>query len=167
MSPFSTAYSPPQSLFFHLLREEKSREWGRYSNFQLCRTLDEAFQDLRGLMAKAQEMVQLAERFRETLAARGAGADGEVIDAEMQRELIEMGIAAPVTKDNAGARYHQDLSREVRPENPSCVRFFNAVQTRGRLLALSVGVHLYLQKFLDHPQPRVQANSVTPGSRCR
>jgi len=80
------------------------------------RTLDEAFQDLRGLMANAQEMVHLAERFRETLAARGggAGADGEVTDPEMQRELIEMGIASPVTKDTAGASYHQQLSREVR-----------------------------------------------------
>jgi ESCRT-II complex subunit VPS36 len=67
-------------------------------------------------MAKAQEMVQLAERFRETLAARGGvGVDGEVIDPEMQRELIDMGIASPVTKDTAGARYHQELSRQVHP----------------------------------------------------
>ena len=30
----------------------------------LCRTMEQAFQDLRGLMGKAQEMVQLAQRFR-------------------------------------------------------------------------------------------------------
>lgn len=62
-------------------------------------------------MAKAQEMVQLAEKFRETLAAKGGEAEGS--DMEMQRQLIEMGIASPVTKDTAGARYHQQLSRQV------------------------------------------------------
>ena len=63
-------------------------------------------------MAKAQDMVQLAEKFRETLASRGGEA--ESADVEMHRELIEMGIASPVTKDTAGARYHQQLSRQVR-----------------------------------------------------
>ena len=75
------------------------------------RTLDEAFHDLRALMAKAQDMVQLAEKFRETLAGRGGEA--ETADVEMQRQLIEMGIASPVTKDTAGARYHQQLSRQA------------------------------------------------------
>lgn len=75
------------------------------------RTLDEAFQDLRGLMANAQEMVQLAERFRETLAARGGAAESS--DVDMQQQLIEIGIASPVTKDTAGARYHQQLSSQV------------------------------------------------------
>lgn len=62
-------------------------------------------------MAKAQEMVQLAEKFRETLASKGGEAESSDID--MQRELIEMGIASPVTKDTAGARYHQQLSGQV------------------------------------------------------
>ena len=75
------------------------------------RVLDEAFLDLRGLMTKAQEMVQLAEKFRETLASKGGEA--ETLDPEMQRQLIDMGIASPVTKDTAGAKYHQQLSRQV------------------------------------------------------
>ena len=35
-----------------------------------CRSLEQAFKDLRGLMAKAAEMVELAERFRLTMAAQ-------------------------------------------------------------------------------------------------
>lgn len=62
-------------------------------------------------MTKAQEMVQLAEKFRETLASKGG--DSESLDPEMQRQLIDMGIASPVTKDTAGAQYHQQLSRQV------------------------------------------------------
>ena len=93
-----------------------------------CRSLEEAFKDLRGLMAKAAEMVDLAERFRTTMAAQrkaaqqeSAGAeqpDAEAqqwMDTEMQAELVNMGIASPVTKAESGARYHQQLSRQVQP----------------------------------------------------
>lgn len=87
----------------------------------LCRTLEQAFADLRGLMAKAGEMVQLAERFRQALAERAAaGQDGgeagaeDWMDADMEAELISMGIASPVTKASAGALYHRELSRQVR-----------------------------------------------------
>lgn len=74
--------------------------------------------DLRALMAKAQEMVQLAERFRGALAGKGGEqAGGEVMDADMQQQLIEMGIASPVTREAAGARYHVELSRQVRPHS--------------------------------------------------
>lgn len=91
------------------------------------RSLEEAFKDLRGLMAKAAEMVDLAERFRSTMAAQrkaaqqGAGGGGQQpdpeaqqwMDTEMQAELVNMGIASPVTKAESGARYHQELSRQV------------------------------------------------------
>ena len=79
-------------------------------------------------MAKAAEMVDLAERFRTTMAAQrravqqdSAGAqqpDAEAqqwMDTEMQAELVNMGIASPVTKEESGARYHQELSRQVPP----------------------------------------------------
>ena len=79
-------------------------------------------------MAKAAEMVDLAERFRTTMAAQrkaaqqeSAGAeqpDAEAqqwMDTEMQAELVNMGIASPVTKAESGARYHQELSRQVPP----------------------------------------------------
>lgn len=88
---------------------------GKFFRFQhkCCRTLEEAFQDLRGLMTKAQEMVQLAEKFRETLVAKGDSSQSETLDPEMQQQLIEIGIASPVTKELAGAAYHNQLSRQV------------------------------------------------------
>lgn len=73
-----------------------------------------AFSDLRALMDKAKEMVELAERFRRELAKRGAmGEASEGMDPEMEQQLASMGIASPVTKETAGALYHQELSRQV------------------------------------------------------
>ena len=77
-------------------------------------------------MAKAAEMVDLAERFRTTMAAQRKaaqqGSEGaqqadpeaqQWMDTEMQAELVDMGIASPVTKAETGAKYHQELSRQV------------------------------------------------------
>lgn len=77
-------------------------------------------------MAKAAEMVELAERFRTTMAAQrkaaqqgGEGAESadpeaqQWVDTEMHAELVNMGIASPVTKAETGARYHQELSKQV------------------------------------------------------
>ena len=78
--------------------------------------MEQAFADLRGLMALAGDMVQLAERFREALAeqARLAGGTPEDhMDASMEADLISMGIASPVTKATSGALYHKELSRQV------------------------------------------------------
>lgn len=82
----------------------------------LCRTMEQAFKDLRALMARAQEMVALAQRFRERSA--GERADDEAMDAEMESELISLGIASPVTRSTAGALYHQQLSRQVHTQSP-------------------------------------------------
>lgn len=89
-------------------------------------SLEQAFKDLNGLMAKAAEMVELAERFRTTMAAqkKAAQQEGEGarptdpdaqqwMDSEMQAELVHMGIASPVTKAETGARYHQELARQL------------------------------------------------------
>lgn len=81
-------------------------------------TMEQAFKDLRGLMGKAQDMVTLAERFRERSSAGGSGVDraasgDEAMDADMENELISLGIASPVTKTTAGALYHQQLSRQL------------------------------------------------------
>ena len=67
-------------------------------------------------MAKAGDMVQLAERFRQALAEKAGTTEGvDRMDADMEAELISMGIASPVTKASAGALYHRELSRQVRP----------------------------------------------------
>lgn len=61
-------------------------------------------------MAKAGEMVQLAARFRGTLGDSGS----EGMDPDMAAQLITMGIQSPVTRDSAGALFHQQLARQVR-----------------------------------------------------
>ena len=81
-----------------------------------CRTMEQAFADLRGLMALAGDMVQLAERFREALAERaraGEGAPEDAMDASMEADLISMGISSPVTKATSGPLYLRELSRQV------------------------------------------------------
>lgn len=86
-------------------------------------SLEQAFKDLSGLMAKAADMVDLAERFRATMAAqKKAAQQGDEqadpdaqhwMDTEMQAELINLGIASPVTKAETGARYHIELSKQL------------------------------------------------------
>lgn len=81
-----------------------------------CRSLEHAFKDLRGLMAKAAEMVQLAERFRGRIAEQSSTDDADVQEFQesgLEAELIQMGIASPVTKETAGVMYHQELARQV------------------------------------------------------
>lgn len=79
---------------------------------QSHQSLDVAFQDLQGLMSKAQEMVKLAEKFRSSLS-RDPGAEQDLLDQDTITEMISMGITSPVTKQTAGALYHEELSRQL------------------------------------------------------
>ncbi|KAF9559929.1 Vacuolar protein-sorting-associated protein 36 [Mortierella alpina] len=74
-------------------------------------TLSEAFQDLQGLMDKAAEMVALAETISSRLAKSNTMDNEET--ATFKTYLLSMGIAAPVTKDTAGAVFHKELAREL------------------------------------------------------
>ncbi|GJJ71162.1 ESCRT-II complex subunit VPS36 [Entomortierella parvispora] len=74
-------------------------------------TLSQAFQDLNGLMEKAAEMVTLAETISNRLA-KSSSVDKEE-SATFKTYLLSMGIAAPVTKDTAGAVFHKELAREL------------------------------------------------------
>lgn len=83
------------------------------------KSLHDAFQDLNALMSKAKEMVSLAEKMRlkllSTTSAQQENAnDGDMgSKQEMQDWLLSVGIASPVTKESAGALYHQQLARQL------------------------------------------------------
>ncbi|CAN6464505.1 unnamed protein product [Victoria cruziana] len=82
------------------------------------RSLQEAFQDLNALMGKAKDMVLLAEKMRVKLlagpSATNASTDEEMgSNQDMQDWLLSVGIVSPVTKETAGALYHQQLSRQL------------------------------------------------------
>ncbi|CAN4111327.1 unnamed protein product [Withania somnifera] len=83
------------------------------------KSLQEAFQDLNALMNKAKEMVLLAEKMRAKLlsgsTSQASGSNDEEIGTkeEMQELLLSVGIVSPVTKESAGALYHQQLSRQL------------------------------------------------------
>ncbi|KAL3731855.1 hypothetical protein ACJRO7_028682 [Eucalyptus globulus] len=82
------------------------------------KSLQDAFQDLNALMSKAKEMVMLAERMRSKLLSApsqaGSSNDEELgSKEEMQEWLLSVGIVSPVTKESAGALYHQQLSRQL------------------------------------------------------
>ncbi|KAF9328009.1 hypothetical protein BGZ91_001195 [Linnemannia elongata] len=74
-------------------------------------TLSEAFRDLQGLMDKAAEMVALAETISNRLS-KSSNVNNEET-ATFKTYLLSMGIAAPVTKDTAGAVFHKELAREL------------------------------------------------------
>lgn len=81
------------------------------------KSLQDAFQDLNALMSKAKEMVTLAEKMRlKLLSGPSSGGSNEEemgTKEEMQDWLLSIGIASPVTKESAGALYHQQLSRQL------------------------------------------------------
>ncbi|KAF9675056.1 hypothetical protein SADUNF_Sadunf10G0191800 [Salix dunnii] len=83
------------------------------------KSLQEAFHDLNALMRKAKEMVILAEKMRQKLLSgsssqSSSGNDEEMgSKEEMQDWLLSVGIVSPVTKESAGAMYHQQLSRQL------------------------------------------------------
>ncbi|KAM0026937.1 putative winged helix-like DNA-binding domain superfamily, Snf8/Vps36 family [Helianthus debilis subsp. tardiflorus] len=83
------------------------------------KSLQDAFQDLNALMNKAKEMVALAEKMRQKLlsgsTSQANAANDEEMGSkeEMQDWLLSVGIVSPVTKESAGALYHQELSRQL------------------------------------------------------
>ncbi|KAI4384324.1 hypothetical protein MLD38_002495 [Melastoma candidum] len=79
------------------------------------KNLQEAFQDLNALMSKAKEMVMLAEKMRlKLLSGQSQVSDEELgTKEEMQDWLLSVGVISPVTKESAGALYHQQLSRQL------------------------------------------------------
>ncbi|OIW06155.1 hypothetical protein TanjilG_01782 [Lupinus angustifolius] len=83
------------------------------------KSLNEAFQDLNALMSKAKEMVMLAEKMRQKLLSGSSSQSTTTGDEEigskeeMQELLLSVGIISPVTKESAGALYHQQLSRQL------------------------------------------------------
>ena len=81
--------------------------------------LGAAFADMTALMAKAKEMVTLAEHFQRALDAKtrersrsGGGGDDDDA-AEMAEAVAAMGIKSPVTRESAGALFHQQLARQL------------------------------------------------------
>ncbi|XWS65408.1 hypothetical protein CRYUN_Cryun05aG0110100 [Craigia yunnanensis] len=74
---------------------------------------------LFGCKSKAKEMVMLAEKMRQKLlsgtSSQTSGTNDEDMGSkeEMQDWLLSVGIVSPVTKESAGALYHQQLSRQI------------------------------------------------------
>ncbi|KAI9282459.1 EAP30/Vps36 family-domain-containing protein [Umbelopsis sp. AD052] len=77
-------------------------------------TLTDAFKDLDGLMAKAAEMVKLAESITTKISKEPQGSGTSENDAlALNTYLMELGISNPVTRDSTGSSYHQELAREL------------------------------------------------------
>ncbi|KAI9335104.1 EAP30/Vps36 family-domain-containing protein, partial [Obelidium mucronatum] len=108
------------------------------TNQVLDQTLSSSFQDLDALMAKASDMVKLAESINSRLAAATAGASHGVASSLENPELIafrsflvDLGIPSPVTKEMTGDAYSQELCKEL-------TDFLNKVIKRyGGMIALT------------------------------
>lgn len=81
-------------------------------------------------------MVTLAERMRakllsgSTSQATGTNDEENGTKEEMQELLLSVGIVSPVTKESAGALYHQQLSRQVFYPGSyvsKCIHFYELV----------------------------------------
>lgn len=67
-------------------------------------------QHMQALRESGEKLAQLASDLSARMAA---GQSGDAMDAGMARELIELGIVSPVTKQSAGKQYHEQLSRQL------------------------------------------------------
>lgn len=112
-SPGPSRLRPAMAGVSGILRKEQE-QWE-----ETDRNLQDAFLDLNALMSKAKEMVVLAEKMRlKLLAAPNVQAEStdeedSTSRQEMQDWMLSVGIASPVTKETAGALYHQQLSRQL------------------------------------------------------
>ncbi|TPX70015.1 hypothetical protein SpCBS45565_g02068 [Spizellomyces sp. 'palustris'] len=84
------------------------------SNQLMGHSLDEAFSDLNALMAKAADMVKLAESISTKLAqGAAAGGDDSSAMATFRSYLVDLGIHSPVTREAAGDLYINELARQL------------------------------------------------------
>lgn len=80
-------------------------------------TIRAAFQgDLKDLMAKAKEMVALAERYTAKVSkSQETGDVSEADSLQFQNYMLSLGLVSPVTRSShgSGAVYHRELAREL------------------------------------------------------
>ncbi|KAG2370738.1 hypothetical protein C9374_003636 [Naegleria lovaniensis] len=88
-------------------------------NLEERKELDEAFSDLKKLMEKAEDMVNLAESFKNKIVQRNKSVTHNNTAEENEEEnqmldfLLNLGLSSPVTKQSSGAQYHQQLARQL------------------------------------------------------
>lgn len=68
------------------------------------RSLQNAFQDLESLFTMAEEMIKLAEKFKSSISSDARSIKDEQ-DVAALDEMMNFGIASPVTKESAGNYY--------------------------------------------------------------
>ncbi|KAF4321077.1 hypothetical protein BBO99_00002118 [Phytophthora kernoviae] len=76
-----------------------------------------AFSDLANLMIKARDMVSLIERYVDTQKTvettdDASGSREEDIN-KLSSLMLDMGITSPVTRENSGAAYYEQLARQL------------------------------------------------------
>ncbi|KAJ2801881.1 Vacuolar protein-sorting-associated protein 36 [Coemansia guatemalensis] len=127
--------------------------------------LKSAFSDLDALTAMANEMVGMAEHIATQLNSpaasklhkAGGGESDEDSAARVdafRQYVLDLGIESPVTKDTAGAVFHEELAREL------CDYLENYVSQSGGTVALVDAYCLYnrAREFtLVYPSDFVQA----------
>ncbi|KAJ1725584.1 Vacuolar protein-sorting-associated protein 36 [Coemansia erecta] len=130
-------------------------------------TLRSAFSDLDALTEKANEIVSMAEHIATQLNSpaasklRGGGGSSGSSDEDsaaradaFRQYVLDLGIDSPVTRDTAGAVFHDELAREL------CDYLENYVSQRGGSVALVDAYCLYnrAREFaLVYPADFVQA----------
>ncbi|KAJ1831145.1 Vacuolar protein-sorting-associated protein 36, partial [Coemansia sp. RSA 2703] len=128
-------------------------------------TLRSAFSDLDALTEKANEIVSMAEHIATQLNSpaasklRGGGSNSSDEDSAARADafrqyLLDLGIDSPVTRDTAGAVFHDELAREL------CDYLENYVSQSGGSVALVDAYCLYnrAREFaLVYPADFVQA----------
>ena len=77
-----------------------------------------AFSDLTNLMTKAKDMVELIERYVDMQRATELAGEDAALSSEdnmnkLSSLMLDMGIISPVTRENSGATYYEQLARQL------------------------------------------------------
>jgi len=114
--PAKLEFSTSQAGIHGIMRNVKQ------SQLQNEKVVDEAFSDLKALMAKAKDMVELVSKYTVATEAKHKKDEEAPDDAESEQKaeadqmssiLLNLGIASPVTRLTAGAEYHIQLARQL------------------------------------------------------
>lgn len=114
--PAKLEFSTAQAGIHGIMRNVKQ------SQLHSEKVVDEAFSDLKALMAKAKDMVELVSKYSVAREAKLKKEEDAPDDAESEQKaeadqmnsiLLNLGIASPVTRLSAGAEYHIQLARQL------------------------------------------------------
>lgn len=73
-----------------------------------AQSVQAAFSDMNVLLESADDLVKIAKKLE-----RVKNANSKEDNSELSQMMMQMGIITPITKENSGSLYHEELARQI------------------------------------------------------